>query len=310
MTTWRDSPAAPSISLVVCTRERPQLLARAVRAAVAQDYPGTIECVVVFDQSEPSPIDVELPEGRSLVITTNANTPGLAGARNTGIARATGELVAFCDDDDEWTPAKLSRQVALFRAFPHAVGAATGITIITEDGEFVREAPVRATHADFVRSRITAIHPSTFLFHRRTLVDAGAVDENLPHGYGEDYELLLRLTRLGDFCSVPDPLVNIYWNRPSFFASRWEGIAAGLAYILDRFEDSFATDRVGRARVRGQVAFSLAALGRRRAAVRWAFRTLRDSPRQLRGYAAIVVAARLISAERLVRYVQARGEGL
>ncbi len=307
---WRSDTTWPTVSTVICTRERPQLLARAVRAVFAQDYDGPIECVVVFDQSDPQPLDVTVPDRHTLVVTTNVRTPGLAGARNSGIDTTTGTLVGFCDDDDEWTPTKLRRQVTAFRETPDAVIAATGIRIMTEDGTFDRIAPTRTTHAELLRSRITAIHPSTFLFARADLLGRiGTVDEELPYSYGEDYEMLLRATRCGTVCAVADPLVNIYWNRPSFFAARWEAIAGGLSYILERFPE-FADDRTGRARVRGQVAFARAALGERRVAARWALRTLRDDPRQLRAYAALLVALRLVPAQRLVSWVQAKGKGL
>lgn len=310
MTNWRDSPAAPRASLIICTRDRPQLLQRAIRAGIAQDYEGPLEIVIVFDQSEPHEIDIAFPDGRTLVTTKNHNTPGLAGARNTGLATATGDIVGFCDDDDEWLPDKLRRQVALMRGVPEAVAIGTGMSIVTEDGAFPREAPARATHADFIRSRTPTINSSNTLYERRVLVDIGGVDENLPYGYGEDYDVFLRITRAGDIWSVPEPLVNIYWNRPSFFADRWRGIAEGLSYILDKYSDDFATDRIGRGHIRGQVAFAYSALGNRREAVRWALRSIRDSPRQLRGYAALAISARLASPERLVRMVQARGKGL
>ena len=95
----------PSIGVVVPTRNRPELLRRALASIAAQDYPGVLRTVVVYDQSEPDPtLGVE--------VLTNARTPGLAGARNTGILALDTDLVAFCDDDDEWAPDKLSAQVA------------------------------------------------------------------------------------------------------------------------------------------------------------------------------------------------------
>ena len=69
----------------------------------------------MYDQSEP---DLSLEVGRSaprVRVITNTRTPGLAGARNTGILDATGDLVAFCDDDDEWLPGKLAAQVEALR---------------------------------------------------------------------------------------------------------------------------------------------------------------------------------------------------
>ena len=69
---------------------------------LAQDYPGQLRVVVVYDRAEP---DAE-PNG-SVTVLVNDRTPGLAGARNTGIVALETDLVAFCDDDDVWRPGKL-----------------------------------------------------------------------------------------------------------------------------------------------------------------------------------------------------------
>jgi glycosyltransferase involved in cell wall biosynthesis len=75
----------PLVSVVVPTRDRPALLKRAVAAVLGQDYPGEIDCVVVFDQSPAHlPAGLTVPPGRSLRAVGNQRTPGLAGARNTG----------------------------------------------------------------------------------------------------------------------------------------------------------------------------------------------------------------------------------
>ncbi len=103
----------PSVTVIIATRDRPQLLARAVGSVLAQDYAGPLECVVVFDQSDEEPVDVIVPEGRSVRTIRNMRTPGLAGARNSGILVSSSELIATCDDDDTWAPEKLRLQIAL-----------------------------------------------------------------------------------------------------------------------------------------------------------------------------------------------------
>ena len=80
--------ALPSVSAVIATRDRPALLRRAVSAVLAQDYDGSIECIVVSDSGEDIDLsDLGTPQpGRSLVSIRNTRTPGLAGARNGGVA--------------------------------------------------------------------------------------------------------------------------------------------------------------------------------------------------------------------------------
>ena len=240
----------PSVSVVIATNgKRMQSLRTAVTAILDQQYPGPVEVVIVYDRATPDPLsDIEISENRSLRIIENTRTGGLAGARNSGILEATGIILGFCDDDDTWMPGKLTEQVALWRANPDAVGISSGITVRSDGRNIVRLAPERATFDDFLRSRITEVHPSAMLYSRSDLVDGpvGLVDEQLPASYGEDYDLLLRATKHGDILSVPQPLVRVLWDRPSFFAGQWQYIADGLTYCVSSLNLS-VTPRVWRA---------------------------------------------------------------
>lgn len=300
----------PKVSVVIATRDRPELLARAVGSILAQDYPAEIECVVVFDRSQVHPLFEPQLTGRTVRLMRNERSPGLAGARNTGILSASGELVAFCDDDDEWLPTKLARQVPLLLGNPGASIAATGISVHTGESVHVRIGPERIDHRDYLCSRMGDIHPSTLMFRRSDLLGhIGLVNEGVPSSYGEDYELLLRASRYGCTVNVEEALVNVYWNRPSFFSGRWDAIASGLTYILNEFPEFDAVPR-GRARVEGQVAFAHAAAGRRGEAWRWAHRSLRHDYRQLRALAAVAITLGVVSPSWLVERVQRRGRGL
>jgi hypothetical protein len=101
----------------------------------------------------------------------------------------------------------------------------------------------------------------------------------------------------------------VNWNRTSFFADRWQGIADGLSYVLAKFPE-FRSSRRGSARIEGQIAFAHAALGHHAEALRWSARTLRHDLRQLRAYAAMLIAVRAVPAAGLVGFVNSRGRGL
>ena len=303
--------SAPSVSVVVPTRNRPDLLARCVRAIVGQEYPGSVEVLVVFDQSDPEPVDVELPVGRTVRIVRNTRTPGLAGARNSGAVLATGELLAFCDDDDEWLPGKLLAQVRMLQAHPEAVAVAGGMEVHFAGHVTHRPAPARPVeYADLLRARLPEVNPCSLMLRRdRVLSHVGLVDEQIPGGYAEDYDFLLRIARAGDIQSVPQPLVRIYWHTASFFAERWRTIIDALEYLLAKYPD-YRDEPVGLARIEGQIAFAHAALGEERPAVRWAARAIGHHWRQPRAYLALLVTARLVRSQMVVRLVQARGRGV
>ena len=260
--------------------------------------------------------DIEVGENRALKIVSNTRSGGLAGGRNSGIIASSGEMIGFCDDDDYWMPSKLTQQVALWRENPEATAISSGITVRSGGQDIVRLAPERATFADFLRSRITEIHPSAMLYSREDLLGVdgkpariGLVDEELPAAYGEDYDLLLRATRHGDVLSVPEPLILVLWDRPSFFSGKWQSMVDGLSYILRKFPE-FEQDPKGLARIAGQIAYAQASLGNNKEARAYARAALRRDPKQLRAWAAYVVSTGVIKPATLLDLVQKTGRGL
>ena len=202
----------PAVSAVIATNgKRPELLRVAVRSILEQSYRGFVEVVVVFDRVEPDRLeDIEVGENRAPEDCLQYPFRRSGCGRNSGIIASSGEMIGFCDDDDYWMPSKLTQQVALWRENPEAAAISSGITVRSGGQDIVRLAPERATFADFLRSRITEIHPSAMLYSREDLLGVdgqpariGLVDEELPAAYGEDYDLLLRATRHGDVLSVP-----------------------------------------------------------------------------------------------------------
>jgi glycosyltransferase involved in cell wall biosynthesis len=319
------------ISVVIPTRDRPELLRRAIDAVLAQDHPGAIEVVVVYDRSTPDrglerrdaeerglerrdagDRGLERPSayGRAVRVVVNDRSPGLAGARNTGILAAAGALIGFCDDDDEWLPGKLAAQVAAL-ARTGADFACCGIRVTYQGTEFDRVLDLdRVTLGALLRDRMTELHPSTFLIRAAALHDGiGLVDEQIPGSYAEDYEFLLRAARHAPLVNVREPGTLVRWHRSSYFAQRWQTISEALRWLLDRYPE-FESEPAGLARVAGQIAFAEAAQGNTRAATRWARRTLAGNRREPRAYLALAVASRLVRPDAVVRRLHARGRGI
>ena len=212
-----------SVSVVIATRDRPELLRQAIDAVLAQEYAGDVEVVVVFDQSEVDDSLTRESRTRRVRVMANRRGPGLAGSRNTGVEAAEGRYVAFCDDDDLWAPLKLRRQVELLEDSGRHF-ATCGIRI-EYDGETHERTLARdeVVFEDLLRDRIPSMHPSTFLFDRVwALEELGPVSEDLPFGFGEDYDFVLRATRLGPAANLTEPLVTVRWTGGSYFFRRWE----------------------------------------------------------------------------------------
>lgn len=298
----------PSVTVIVPTRDRPEMLARAVRSIIGQTYPGDIECVIVFDQSEPAEVSVELPPGRRVRLETNTRTPGAAGARNAGIVASDAPLVAFCDDDDAWDDNKLRLQVEMLDNAPLGF-VACGMRVHHADRTIDRPAPDSVDLPELVRRRHPEFVFTTFLLRRDALTEIGLLDEQVPGSSGEDYDFLLRAARRGPIDAVRQPLVDVFWHQQSFFSQHWQTIADGLEYLLGKHPE-LAADPRGRARIEGQAAFAHAALAHRAAAWRASLRALRCNPLERRPYLALAVAAGVIPAPSIIRLANRRGRGI
>jgi glycosyltransferase involved in cell wall biosynthesis len=99
------------VSVVIPTRNRPGLLLRAIKTALAQTY-SNLEVVVVIDGPDHETLEAlkEVNDTRLRVIALTESVGG-SEARNCGVRAGKGEWIALLDDDDEWYPEKLSRQL-------------------------------------------------------------------------------------------------------------------------------------------------------------------------------------------------------
>jgi glycosyltransferase involved in cell wall biosynthesis len=112
---------SPLVSAVIPTRHRPELVCRAVRSVLSQTIPE-IECIVVIDGPDAVTLHSlsEIADSRLRVIALAENVGGCE-ARNLGAQTARGEWVALLDDDDEWLPWKLEKQLAAAAGSPGPV---------------------------------------------------------------------------------------------------------------------------------------------------------------------------------------------
>lgn len=299
------------VAVVIATRNRPEMLRQAITSVREQQVSGGVEIIVVFDQSAP---DTTLEEDNGNIrvrVISNTRATGLAGARNSGIAAASAEFVAFCDDDDYWNPGKLEAQIAMMREHPEYALVGCGITIEYADERHDRVlGTTEITLGDLVRDRLTELHPSTFLFRAKALRDdIGDVSEEVPGGFGEDYELLLRTARHGPIGFVREPLTVVRWHGTSFFFRRWEIMSQGLSHVLEKFPE-FRSDRRGYARIQGQIAFAEAAGGNWKTALKHVSQSARSHPLEPRPYLALLVTTRLVKPAHVLSTLHRFGRGI
>lgn len=120
----------PIVSVIIPTFNRSGSLPAAIISVLTQTYQN-IEVIVVDDCSNEDIASVVagLDDKRLRYIRREVNG-GAAAARNTGLAQALGNYIAFQDSDDIWLPGKLERQMDLLLSLPCRIGVVTGSKII------------------------------------------------------------------------------------------------------------------------------------------------------------------------------------
>lgn len=128
----------PIISVIIPTHKRSQLVLRSVISALAQTLPE-IEVIVVIDGfDDGTQTELSKIADSRLRIVQLPTSKGGSGARNAGVAEAKGEWIAFLDDDDEWLPQKLERQLELAKRSQFKLPIISCLlTAHTPKGEFI-----------------------------------------------------------------------------------------------------------------------------------------------------------------------------
>lgn len=172
----------PLISVVIPTCNRAHYLGEAIESVAGQSY-GNCEIIVVDDGSTDHTADVVAGFGDRVVLVRQDNR-GTGAARNTGIARASGEFLAFLDDDDFWSHGKLALQMQAFDAAAET-DAVYGHMEQFASPELDDEQRARFRH--LAGQVIPAPLAPAMLIRRASFDRVGPFDELLPIGLEMDW---------------------------------------------------------------------------------------------------------------------------
>lgn len=225
----RSAAPRPRTSVVICTRDRPDELARCLASLPAQTLPPD-EVVVIDNASRDGRTrDAALAAGVRYV---REDRPGLDVARNTGAANAGGEIVAYTDDDVLLHPAWLERLVAAFDE--PGIGAVTGLVLPAElatpaqlqfetywsFGQGYARRDFRAADFAATRSQVfpawTVGAGASMAFRRSVFERVGLFDERLDVGQAGcsgDSEFWYRLLAAGIDCRYEPASVAFHFHR-------------------------------------------------------------------------------------------------
>lgn len=213
----------PLVSCIIPSYKRNDMITRAIDSVLAQTY-SNIEVLIVDDNENNSEYSIRLKE-----IIDSYNKPNVrlltqpchingAVARNFGVKHASGEYIAFLDDDDEWLPSKIEKQIEYINRHPEIKGVSTLNSLYTNGKQIASPKEYNTDNLQLkVFLREVDIATSTFLCEKEALINMGCFDEHLIRH--QDLQLFVAFLDLYKIGLVPEILVKMHCdstlNRPN-----------------------------------------------------------------------------------------------
>jgi glycosyltransferase involved in cell wall biosynthesis len=226
------SPPRPSVSVVIATRNRCALLPRALRSALEQSVSDT-EVIVLDDGSTDGTAAVRQLFADPRLQWFSSPHSGVSKVRNRGVGLATGDWIAFLDDDDEWHRTYLEEQLATGRATGADVVSCLAIVEDRDGGARSEDPP---PDADLVIAMARGWAPLTpcVMVRRDVMNRTGGFAQDLSHS--EDRHLWLRLALTARWGLSPKVLAVVHDHH----GSRLTDDRAAISQADMRIEQEFS----------------------------------------------------------------------
>jgi glycosyltransferase involved in cell wall biosynthesis len=210
--------------VVIPTRDRWPLLSTTLRGALSQE--GVEHEVIVVDDGsrDETPERLAAIGDSRLHVLRHDRSRGVSAARNTGIAQARGEWLAFLDDDDFWSPAKLAAQVAAALACG-ATFAYSAAVVLDEQGRAIEVLPAPDPEGLIRRllpGNAIPAGASNVLASADAVTAAGGFDESLSHF--ADWDLWIGLADRGRAAACPEVLMAYLQHEGSMLVTDKSGL--------------------------------------------------------------------------------------
>jgi glycosyltransferase involved in cell wall biosynthesis len=253
--------------VIIPTRNRADLLRQALGSAIAQEDVRVV--VIIVDDYSAVPVARSLKRvgGRIDVMRLREHS-GVAAARNTGLAAAETEWVAFLDDDDLWSPTKLRKQ--LDSAMRHEADWAYCGALMFQGRRivgFLQAEPAAEIGLRLLVSNGVPAGGSSVIARVDLLRSLGGFDERFSHL--DDWDAWIRLAQAASAAAVREPLVGYRLHPGNRLVSEGSWLRE-IDQLVDKHRSSSAglSCRIDRAAVARGLAWRYRVDGRRGAAAR------------------------------------------
>lgn len=249
----------PVVSVIIATRDRPRLLARAIESALMAG--DNLEIIVVDDASATGETSHVCQRYEGVKYVRMARNQRLGGARNAGLLASHGAYITFLDDDDTRLPGSIEQQRQLLQE-RRDVGLVYGQALFesAEGQQITGKYPEHCPEGDIFWDLLECnfIPTPSAMFRRSAIFKIGLPEDSTP-GI-EDWDYWLRIAELWPAIALDFPIA--VYRRATPCSGQFTSDAAGLVRLINatykrkwvRLPRSMRDD--GQARERARRAFS------------------------------------------------------
>ena len=237
----------PKISVVIPTFGRPKYIRTAVESVFKQTYPN-IELIVVDDngygtecQQETKEIMLEYKDAIYIPLEKNM---GGANARNIGIASASGEWVAFLDDDDFFMPQYIEKMYETAVLSGYSVVYEAQWYVLNKSEAFCSKKKVPIVEGDIWNYVLQSAIPISILllFNKKVFLENGGFDIGIK-AY-DDYDLWLSWSKNNYVACMNEPLAVVRREGTGHLTANYLAMQRGMDCIIEKWSPMFSNDEM------------------------------------------------------------------
>lgn len=221
----------PKVSVVIPAYNAMKYLPETVESVLKQTFTD-FEVLIINDGSSDHIVQWAFGLVDPRVKLISQKNQGLPGARNTGIAQAQGEYIAFLDADDLWEQTKLEKQVCCLEDNPTVGLVHTWMVLVDEHGKSTGRVMTFNAEGDVwkqvVEKNVIAC-PSVMV--RRSCFDVGVFDRNLRSV--EDWDMWIRIASRYPFAVIKEPLA-YYRQLPSSMSKNCQVMEQAFRTVIEK----------------------------------------------------------------------------
>ncbi len=222
----------PKVSVVIPAYNAMTYLPETLESVLRQTFTD-FEVLIINDGSSDHIVQwaSELVDSRIRLISQE--NQGLSGARNTGIAQAQGEYIAFLDADDLWEQTKLEKQVRCLEDNPEVGLVHAWMLLVDEQGKFTGRVMPSYAEGDVWKqlAEKNVIACPSVIVRRCCFEKVGVFDQSL-HSL-EDWEMWIRIATSYPFAVIKEPLA-YYRQLPNSMSKNCQVMEQSFHTVIER----------------------------------------------------------------------------